>query len=147
MWYPITVYWTVFSVHSSRVECHYTVSLLILLSIPYFIMVISSITQIVMSMATLHLSAFWNYVILVLQSINSRDGSSTVPYFTILDLTCYHRTPSCQICELNWDILPGSSGLCNWLSLWCLRRGLTTCLPFLEVGFQWPLVCKFDITE
>ena len=41
-------------------------------------------------------------------------------YFIIVDWTCHHQTHLCQIYILNWNVLQGSSKLCNWLSLQCL---------------------------
>ena len=38
----------------------------------------------------------------------------------MLDWTCYLRTPLCHVQMFYWDILQGSSRLCNWLSLRCL---------------------------
>ena len=37
------------------------------------------------------IKASWNYVILVLKLLNSRDISATAPIFGILDWICYHR--------------------------------------------------------
>ena len=45
--------------------------------------------------------AFWDYVILVLQLLNSWDVSVTGRFFRILDGICNHWIPFCQICILN----------------------------------------------
>ena len=91
----------------------------------YFIMVITGITDIFMSIATpfeLKIKASWNWVILVLLSLTSRDVSQ---YITIA-----------HIFILNKDIPQESSMLCNWLSLRCLLSWISHMSPVCETTFD-----------
>ena len=65
----------------------------------YFIMVIASITDMDISMATpfeLRIKDFWNCINLVLQSLTFGNVFAPGPSFRILDWTCCHWTSLCH---------------------------------------------------
>ena len=76
--------------------------------------------------------AFSTWAVLVLQMQNSLDVSAPGHSPWILNWTSYLWTPLSHVYIPYWDILQGSSRLCNWLSLWRL-------VPWINHS---PPVCK-----
>ena len=124
-----------YSMCCSGVEYHYFVFLLISISMSYFIMVSTSITDMFMSLAIpfeLQIYDFWNCnIILVLRSLTSQDVSASGHSFRILDWTNYHRTSYIRFIfsiRVFCRGVPCFATDCP-CSVWCC--GLTTCLMYV----------------
>ena len=76
--------------------------------------------------------------LLVLHSPTSQDVSVPGLASRILDWTGFYRTSLCHIYIPYWDILQGSSRLCNWLSLRCLGPWINHLPPVCWSTFRKP---------
>ena len=120
----------------------------------YFIMIIMTIIWIFMPIIFIlntGVQAFCSKVVLVLQMRTSLDVSTPGHSLWILDWTYYLRTHLWHVKILYYDILQGSSRLCNWFPL----RRLVTWINHLppvcwstcfKSSLNWWWVCKFDTT-
>ena len=89
----------------------------------------------------LHVEAFCNLAVLVLQMRKSLDVSTPGHSPWILDGTCYLRTSFCHGYIPYLDILQWSSRLCNWLSLrrlvpWINHLHLVCCSTFWKSSLK-----------